>query len=735
MLHQFIGAPNTQPPASPAKSESGKRKGRNSECDVAEPTAKKGRAASRNGPATPASPQPLIECPEPNCGKKYKQMNGLKYHRRNAHNDTCNGSDSMSDTEKPDLPSADEETKKKKRKVKGLNKSQAMMSAEKKPAVKTEPEEKEVKTEAADLKPPELISNHTNTTSVITATTNQAPIMSQQSAVPVATITPQVVKPTSQASDEKEQGRPSGLSASTSRPLPITPKLLPKSGSNSMAPISTITSQGIYNSALKPIQPKPTILGEATPNPGLNDLRDHKKLKRKRSASRDELLTCGSSSPVLETQKGSRDSDARLAPNQLPPGDAANLLKSPSSYSDISDDGEVRNAASRRDLQSAPPLYPPAAHLVATVSPQKNSPNAERQKTSTAAVSASSGSKLEERRKHADDIKQQEIDMYKQLSAHYPINIHQWHPNMQQEAFQRLMGREKRRQSPSPKSGPRKSSPAPPARELDSKASNERYQLLKENMDMKNHHVPQAATSAAAEMPHDYSMPSTNQRLPDDASKFFSMYQDPKQQDREHQKREFMHMQAAAKASSTKMENKNDPSRSVSQSSAMPPPSNFVPQMLNPLLSFSTPLPHPMNLMPGFPMVDLAGMKELAARPGSSSLYPGKSDHKIHELERPSKSPRPLVNPDRLQVSKSGMVLPPAASALPHMFGYNTPGKVNSKYLSHLANHHDASLTQTFVFYRVSCHRPFGVLQSHQQIKADGRILYSTLGVPSLCIS
>lgn len=40
-------------------------------------------------PATPSgSPPPspvLLECPEPNCSKKYKHINGLKYHQSHAH--------------------------------------------------------------------------------------------------------------------------------------------------------------------------------------------------------------------------------------------------------------------------------------------------------------------------------------------------------------------------------------------------------------------------------------------------------------------------------------------------------------------------------------------------------------------------------------------------------------------------------------------------------------------------
>lgn len=616
----------------------------------------------------------------------------------------------MSDNDKLEPTSPPETTKKSKRKSRGDKNKNQQLSTEKKLDIKAEPEEKETKADTSDIKPPELIPNHMNTTSVITSTSNQITnnlaqtgsqqsanqsVTSQPSAVPVATITPQVVKPTSQTSDEKDQVKSGSLTIPTSRNVSITPKLLPKSGSNSMAPISTITSQGIYNS-LKPIQPKPTILGEATPNPGLNDLRDHKKLKRKRSASRDDLVN-GSTSPAPDMQQrvGSVKGDSEPRSNSMSTGDAANLLKSPSSYSDISDDGEVRNAVNKRDLQSSAALHPSTAHLVATVSPQKNSPSGERLKPSSTVMSTSSASKLEEKRRLNDDMKQRELDVYKHLNPHYPLNIQQWHVNLQQEALQRealqhealhrealqrLMAKDKSHphQSLSPKSGLRKSSPAPlsapqlPARELDSKASNERYQLLKENMDMKSHQTAQSVS--ANEMAQDYSMASANQRLSDDASKIFNMYQDTKTAEREHQKqREFMQLQTSiSKNSSTKaIDSKTDPARSVHQSSVMPPPGSFVPPVINPLLQFSAPMHHQMNLMAsGFPIVpDLAGMKDLAARQTASPLYAGKSDHKIHELERPSKSPRPISS-DRLQSTKSGMVLPPSSSGLPPMFGY-----------------------------------------------------------------
>ena len=106
-------------PASPAKSDSSaptssKRKGRPSDLELSPISdssnnsnnntkgSKRNRSQTRNTPALsdsstgsvaqPSSPV-LIECPEPNCSKKYKHINGLKYHQTHAH---CNDSNNVS---------------------------------------------------------------------------------------------------------------------------------------------------------------------------------------------------------------------------------------------------------------------------------------------------------------------------------------------------------------------------------------------------------------------------------------------------------------------------------------------------------------------------------------------------------------------------------------------------------------------------------------------------------------
>ena len=90
-------------PPSPAKAEDvrgSKRKGRPTELhiDIDGPKAsKRSRSNSRStptggssnnsqsSPAAPSTPGELIECPEPNCNKKYKHINGLRYHQSHAH--------------------------------------------------------------------------------------------------------------------------------------------------------------------------------------------------------------------------------------------------------------------------------------------------------------------------------------------------------------------------------------------------------------------------------------------------------------------------------------------------------------------------------------------------------------------------------------------------------------------------------------------------------------------------
>lgn len=105
-------------PPSPAKSEptsSGlKRKGRPTDIDLSaaeQRSTKRSRSGSQaptpNSETPPTDAQGFIECPEPNCNKKYRNANGLKYHQSHAHsgsNSNLSVDDSKDEMDCEDIP-------------------------------------------------------------------------------------------------------------------------------------------------------------------------------------------------------------------------------------------------------------------------------------------------------------------------------------------------------------------------------------------------------------------------------------------------------------------------------------------------------------------------------------------------------------------------------------------------------------------------------------------------------
>ncbi|KAK8779462.1 hypothetical protein V5799_019197 [Amblyomma americanum] len=103
-------------PCSPAKNE-GRRRNKPPELELSPPDKKRARARSTPTPEAPCSPA-LILCPEPNCGKKYKHINGLRYHQSHAHGcgdakggeeETSDGGEEGSRPPSPDLGQQAEE--------------------------------------------------------------------------------------------------------------------------------------------------------------------------------------------------------------------------------------------------------------------------------------------------------------------------------------------------------------------------------------------------------------------------------------------------------------------------------------------------------------------------------------------------------------------------------------------------------------------------------------------------
>lgn len=108
------GTSSPTPFIPPRPEPSNKRKSRTGEEEPAPTptTGKKTRVASAPTPpvtsgSPPASPV-LLECPEPNCSKKYKHINGLKYHQSHAHgsaddDDTKDAITSMSENDESNI--------------------------------------------------------------------------------------------------------------------------------------------------------------------------------------------------------------------------------------------------------------------------------------------------------------------------------------------------------------------------------------------------------------------------------------------------------------------------------------------------------------------------------------------------------------------------------------------------------------------------------------------------------
>ncbi|XP_021357594.1 zinc finger protein 608-like isoform X2 [Mizuhopecten yessoensis] len=137
------GSNTFQAPPSPAKCETSmssgmKRKGRPTDIDLSAAMNKRSRSCSQGNQGTESPVSSLIECPEPNCGKKYKHPNGLKYHQTHAHQssgvttdvdedtrDTCDNVDDDVDSSIADPSEAPDTSTK-------LGKPEAMEEASKK---------------------------------------------------------------------------------------------------------------------------------------------------------------------------------------------------------------------------------------------------------------------------------------------------------------------------------------------------------------------------------------------------------------------------------------------------------------------------------------------------------------------------------------------------------------------------------------------------------------------------
>ncbi|XP_064619857.1 zinc finger protein 608-like isoform X2 [Lineus longissimus] len=374
------GTNNFQAPPSPAKSDvtpvSGvKRKGRPAELDLSvnEETgrsSKRNRSNSRSTP-TPAPPTPtsnsntanvpdqsvstgpgtLIQCPEPNCNKKYRHINGLRYHQSHAHMNN-NTSDEKEDSTKstssgdsrPTSPPTPANTannsdqsngtktpvKRTTRESESKSKSRSDSANEKsKDDSKESSVTEDMKSEKCETIPMETVSECEK--KVVKPVTSQVyqisggamgrlggisvlpkPVSELGMAVgvpgtvttvtavtvPITTVATLPVQGKGDGKDDKKKKVDKVEKASVVKPStinrPIVPAPVPQTitlttnGPITHSTLTAVTAHAQISPTLKAIQPKPTIMGEPSIiNPALTALKEKKPKHKKKNKEKE----------------------------------------------------------------------------------------------------------------------------------------------------------------------------------------------------------------------------------------------------------------------------------------------------------------------------------------------------------------------------------------------------------------------------------------------------------------
>ncbi|XP_014123588.2 zinc finger protein 608 isoform X1 [Zonotrichia albicollis] len=334
----------TKPPmeldlnSSSEDNKSGKRIRTNSRSTPTTPQGKPETAFLDQGCSSPV----LIDCPHPNCNKKYKHINGLRYHQAHAHLDPENklefepdSEDKISDCEEA-LSNVALECSEQSTNLPGFDPLKAPTS----PSSIATPGTPKGKRELTSNGPGSVISSKTGKNSGkkkgLNSELNSLPVISNMAATldncSVADGNLQTEMPKLEAEgliDKKSLGDKGKKSNNckvdknlsklkTARPIapapaPTPPQLIAipttaftttTTGTIPGLPslTTTIVQATPKSPPLKPIQPKPTIMGEpSTVNPALTSLKDKKK-KEKRKLKDKESKETGS--PKMDSKLG-----------------------------------------------------------------------------------------------------------------------------------------------------------------------------------------------------------------------------------------------------------------------------------------------------------------------------------------------------------------------------------------------------------------------------------------------
>ncbi|XP_041251906.1 zinc finger protein 608 isoform X3 [Onychostruthus taczanowskii] len=318
---------------------------------------KSGKRIRTNSRSTPTTPQGkpettfldqgcsspvLIDCPHPNCNKKYKHINGLRYHQAHAHLDPENklefepdSEDKISDCEEA-LSNVALECSEESTNLPGFDPLKAPTS----PSSIATPGTPKGKRELTSNGPGSVISTKTGKNSGkkkgLNSELNSLPVISNMAAtldncsVTDGNLQTEMPKLEAEGLIDKKSLSDKGKKSNnckvdknlsklkTARPIapapaPTPPQLIAipttaftttTTGTIPGLPslTTTIVQATPKSPPLKPIQPKPTIMGEpSTVNPALTSLKDKKK-KEKRKLKDKESKETGS--PKMDSKLG-----------------------------------------------------------------------------------------------------------------------------------------------------------------------------------------------------------------------------------------------------------------------------------------------------------------------------------------------------------------------------------------------------------------------------------------------
>ncbi|XP_053317967.1 zinc finger protein 609 isoform X2 [Spea bombifrons] len=247
----------------------------------------------------------LIDCPHPNCNKKYKHINGLKYHQAHAHTDDDSKPEADGDSECGEEPSLHLD-------MGGCNGAFVSQKGSLSPARSATPKarlvephsptlsakfggkvvcKKKLSTEG-DMDPGALSNDGSEDGTLAADDTSNDGFESQEKR--------QTDRDKKSGGTSKSEKLPSSKSVKSARP--IAPAIVPQqmytiqtttftaSSPGSSSGLTTTVVQAMPTSPqLKPIQPKPTVMGEPSNiNPSLTPSRDKKKKDKKKKETREE---------------------------------------------------------------------------------------------------------------------------------------------------------------------------------------------------------------------------------------------------------------------------------------------------------------------------------------------------------------------------------------------------------------------------------------------------------------